>query len=65
VREEPGRRLRFLINVRRPPSEDQRSALTLSVESAVGEEFQIAFEVVDRIPAAPSGKLQFLVPLAS
>jgi phenylacetate-CoA ligase len=65
VREEPGRRLRFLIDVRRPPSEDQRSALTLSVESAVGEEFQIAFEVVDRIPAAPSGKLQFLVPLAS
>ncbi|MGH7580809.1 MAG: phenylacetate--CoA ligase family protein [Gemmatimonadales bacterium] len=65
VREEPGRRLRFLLSVRRPPSEDQRSALTLSVESAVGEEFEIAFEVVDRIPAAPSGKLQFLVPLAS
>ena len=65
VREEPGRRLRFLINVRRAPSEDQRSALTLSVESAVGEEFEVAFEVVDRIPPAPSGKLQFLVPLAS
>ncbi len=65
VREEPGHRLRFLINVRRPPSEDQQSALTLSVESAVGEEFQIAFEVVDRIPATPSGKLQYLVPLAS
>jgi len=65
VREEPGRRLRFLLSVRRPPSEDQRSALTLSVESAVGEEFEIAFEVVDQIPAAPSGKLQFLVPLAS
>ncbi len=65
VREEPGRRLRFLLNVRRPPSEDQRSALTVSVESAVGQDFEIAFEVVDRIPAAPSGKLQFLVPLAS
>jgi phenylacetate-CoA ligase len=65
VREEPGRRLRFLINVRRPPSDDQRNELTLSVESAVGQEFQIAFEVVDRIPAAPSGKLQFVVPLAS
>jgi len=65
VREEPGRRLRFLINVRRPPSDDQRNQLTLSVESAVGQEFQIAFEVVDRIPAAPSGKLQFVVPLAS
>jgi phenylacetate-CoA ligase len=65
VREEPGRRLRFLLNVRRPPSEDQRSALTRSVESGVGDDFEIAFEVVDRIPVAPSGKLQFLVPLAS
>jgi phenylacetate-CoA ligase len=65
VREEPGQRLRFLLDIRRPPSEDQRNALELSVESAVGEEFQIAFEVVDQIPAAPSGKLQFLVPLAS
>jgi phenylacetate-CoA ligase len=65
VREEPGRRLRFLLNILRSPSEDQRSALTLSVQSAVGEDFSFAFEVVDRIPPAPSGKLQFVVPLAS
>jgi phenylacetate-coenzyme A ligase PaaK-like adenylate-forming protein len=65
VREEPGRRLRFLLNVRRTPSEHQRSALTQSVATAVGQEFHIAFEVVDRIPAAPSGKLQYVVPLAS
>ncbi len=65
VREEPGRRLRFLIDLRRTPSESQRTALTVSVESAVGQDFQIAFEVVDRIPPAPSGKQQFVVPLAS
>jgi phenylacetate-CoA ligase len=65
VREEPGRRLRFLLDTRRPPSDDQRSALARSVHLAVGEEFQIAFEVVDQIPPAPSGKLQYVVPLAS
>ena len=65
VREEPGKRLRFLLDIRRTPSDDQRTALTNSVISAVGQEFQIAFEVVDRIPNAPSGKLQFVVPLAS
>jgi phenylacetate-CoA ligase len=65
VREEPGRRLRFLLEVRRPPSEDQRRGLALTVESAMGQDFQVAFEEVSRIPAAPSGKLQFLVPLAS
>ena len=65
VREEPGRRLRFLINVRREPSDHQRTALTTSVERAVGEEFQISIEVVDNIPLAPSGKRQFVVPLAS
>ncbi len=65
VREEPGRRLRFLLEVRRPPSEDQRRGLALTVESAMGPDFQVAFEEVSRIPAAPSGKLQFLVPLAS
>ncbi len=27
-------------------------------------EFQIAIEIVDQIPIAPRGKLQFLVPLA-
>jgi phenylacetate-CoA ligase len=65
VREEPGRQLRFLLNVRGTPSEGQRTALTRSVESAVGGDFQIAFEVVDQIPNAPNGKLQFVVPLAS
>jgi phenylacetate-CoA ligase len=65
VREEPGRQLRFLLDVRRAPSEGQRDALTRSVQSAVGRDFQIAFEVVDHIPPAPSGTLQFLVPLAS
>ena len=65
VREEPGKRLRFLLDIRRTPSDDQRNALTNSVISAVGQEFQIAFEVVDRIPNAPSGKRQFVVPLAS
>jgi phenylacetate-CoA ligase len=65
VREEPGRQLRFLLNVRGNPSEGQRNRLTRSVESAVGDDFQIAFEVVDNIPNAPNGKLQFIVPLAS
>jgi len=65
VREERGRRLRFLLDARRPPSEVQRGALARTVESAVGEDFQVALELVDEIPNAPSGKLQFLVPLAS
>lgn len=65
VREEPGRKLRFLINVRRPPSEGQRNALFDSVERGVGKDFQVAFEEVDQIPGAPNGKRQFVVPLAS
>ena len=65
VREEPGHQLRFLINVRRPPSEAQRSRLTKSVELGVGQDFRIVFEMVDRIPDAPNGKLQYIVPLAS
>jgi phenylacetate-CoA ligase len=63
VREEPGSRLRFLVNPRRRPSDAQRLALAESVQTALGQEFQIAFEDVNRIPTAPSGKLQFLVPL--
>lgn len=63
VREEPGGYLRFLLDVRHPPSETQRWSLASTVESAVGRDFEVAFEVVDRIPAAPSGKRQFLVPL--
>ena len=65
VREEPGKRLRFLLDVRQDPSEEQRGALRHSVESEMGREFQIAFDVVEQIPPAPSGKLQYLVPLAS
>jgi phenylacetate-CoA ligase len=65
VREEPGRRLRFLLDVRQPPSETQRGSLVTTIESAMGRDFGIALEVVDRIPAAPSGKLQFVVPLSS
>jgi phenylacetate-CoA ligase len=62
VREEPGARLRMLLDARRPPSEEQRRALQESLESELGD-FSIELELVDRIPPAPSGKLQFLVPL--
>ena len=65
VREEPGRRLRFLLDVRRPPTPAQHTRLRKSVETAVGEDWQVAFEFVDRIPNAPTGKLQYVVPLAS
>jgi phenylacetate-CoA ligase len=64
VREEQGRRLRILIDARRPPSEAQRHSLTETLQSGVGADFRIALELVDEIPNAPSGKLQFLVPLA-
>ncbi|MBA3554341.1 MAG: hypothetical protein H0W29_06245, partial [Gemmatimonadales bacterium] len=64
VREEPGRRLRFLVDARRPPSEVQRRELTRTIESALGQDFRITVEMVERIEPAPSGKLQFLVPLA-
>jgi phenylacetate-CoA ligase len=63
VREEPGQHLRFLVDARRPPSEVQRHTLTEIVESSVGADFEIAIELVDQIPMAPNGKLQFLVPL--
>jgi hypothetical protein len=63
VREEPGRQLRFLVDVRRTPSEVQRHTLTEIVESSVGSDFEVAIEIVDRIPKAPNGKLQVLVPL--
>jgi len=63
VREEPGRRLHFLLQPRRRPSDAQRLALADSIEAAIGQEFRISFEDVAEIPTAPSGKLQFLVPL--
>jgi hypothetical protein len=55
--------LRFLVDVRRPPSDVQRHTLTEIVESSIGSDFEIAIEIVDQIPNAPNGKLQFLVPL--
>jgi hypothetical protein len=63
VREEPGRQLRFLVDVRQPPSDVERHTLTEIVESSVGTDFEIAIEFVDQIPTGPNGKLQFLVPL--
>jgi phenylacetate-CoA ligase len=63
VREEAGRRLRFLISPRRPPTEAQHAALIRSVHTGIGKDFGVTFDFVDEIPAAPSGKLQYLVPL--
>ena len=65
VREEPGRQLRFLLDVRRPPTPAQHTRLRSSVETAVGQDWRVEFEFVDRIPNAPTGKLQYVVPLAS
>jgi hypothetical protein len=65
VREEPGRQLRFLLDVRTPPTPAQHTRLRSSVETAVGEDWEVEFEYVDRIPNAPTGKLQYVVPLAS
>ena len=64
VREEGGRRLRFLISVRQAPSDAQRERLFRSIETGVGAGFTVGYEFVDQIPAAPSGKLQYLVPLS-
>ncbi|HEX6107656.1 MAG TPA: hypothetical protein VFZ26_18875 [Gemmatimonadales bacterium] len=63
VREEPGHRLRVLLEARRHPDEAQRLALEETLRSGIGPAFSIELELVDRIPPAPSGKLQFLVPL--
>ncbi len=65
VREEAGRRLRFLLDVRRSPTAAQRLRLQNSVVGALGQDFQVEFEFVDHIPNAPTGKLQYVVPLAS
>jgi len=63
VREEAGRRLCVLLEVRRPPSEAQRNTLAQLLQSGVGSDFRIVLELVDQVPLAPTGKLQFLVPL--
>lgn len=63
VREEPGRQLRFLVDLRQRPSDAQWRTFEQIVESTVGDDFEIAIEFVDQIPMAPNGKLQFLVPL--
>lgn len=65
VREEPGRQLRFLLDVSRPPSPAQHKRLRTSVETAMGEDWQVEFEFVNGIPNTPTGKLQYVVPLAS
>lgn len=62
VREEAGKSLRFLLDVRRRPSDEQRLVLSETVRDVIGGEFRVSFEEVDRIPEAPNGKLQFLVP---
>jgi phenylacetate-CoA ligase len=64
VREEPDRRLRVLLEARQSPSEAERHTLIRMLESGVGPDFQVALEIVDQIPVAPSGKRQLLVPLA-
>jgi phenylacetate-CoA ligase len=64
VREEADRRLRILLDTRLPPSESQRNALAQLLQAGVGDEFHVVLEIVDQIPTAPNGKLQFLVPLA-
>jgi phenylacetate-CoA ligase len=65
VREEPDLRLRVLLETRRPPTEAQLDILTRTLQSGLGPHFLVACEMVDRIPMAPNGKLQFLVPLTS
>jgi phenylacetate-CoA ligase len=65
VREEPGRQLRFLLATRRAPSVIEGDTLSQIVHDSVGRDFNVSIEIVDQIPAAPNGKLQFLVPLAS
>jgi phenylacetate-CoA ligase len=64
VREEPGLRLRVLLEARLPPSEAQLDRLVRMLQSGLGPAFQVTCEIVDQIPPAPNGKLQFLVPLA-
>jgi phenylacetate-CoA ligase len=63
VREDEGRRLRLLIEARRSPSESQREGLRQTLEEGLGRHFGVTVEVVDEIPEAPNGKLQYLVPL--
>jgi phenylacetate-CoA ligase len=64
VREEAGNRLRFLIIARRAPSDAQREGLRRTLEDELGRHFQITIDLIDEIPEAPNGKLQYLIPLA-
>ena len=63
VRELPGHRLRVLLDERRPPTSEQHDTLLGTLRSGLGPGFDIELETVERIPPAPSGKLQFIVPL--
>jgi phenylacetate-coenzyme A ligase PaaK-like adenylate-forming protein len=63
VREEPGGQLRFLVNLRQRPSDTEWRTFEQVVESTVGDDFEVAIEFVDQIPAAPNGKLQYVIPL--
>jgi len=63
VREEPGGHLRFLVNLRQRPSDTEWRTFEQVVESTVGDDFEVAIEFVDQIPAAPNGKLQYVIPL--
>ena len=63
VREAPGNVLRLLVEVRAEPTPAQRDALLQTVRLTVGPTYDIAIELLDHIPSAPNGKLQFLVPL--
>jgi hypothetical protein len=33
------------------------------VDTGIGKDFRVTFDFIDEIPAPPSGKLQYLVPL--
>jgi phenylacetate-CoA ligase len=64
VHEAEDRLLRVLIEPKRPPHDAETRALISQLARTVGEVFTLELELRKELPLAPTGKFQFVVPLA-
>lgn len=64
LREQEGNVLLFLVEPHREPLEAQRNDLIAKLASMAGPRFTVRLELRDELPLTPSGKYQYVVPLA-
>ena len=65
VEEQPGCVLRVRMETRRPPLPAERSSLLLQLAEVTANQYAIRLEFERELPLAPTGKFQYVVPLAS